>query len=395
MAPRRGSGGGGGFSSSSGSGDSDSEPNVWTEKTELFGSNFQDHYNVAEFAIEVICLFALIVIAIWAFAFSFINFILTEKSTVVATVYYLIATIISSSTYLAEIFQLYTVYVLLTELNKRIVPQNFLARSRLLWINTILCAILFALYIAMLELRIQYTVEATLDGEFSALYYSFSTNHADLLRARARVSIAYNVLYMVFSIEALALGIMAFMHSLKASASKSRIDCSILIALITSPLFVRSVIEAAFAAAYSLNNYLHLTASGAVAETFFYYFCTVAVYAGLVLIGSRLAKDVPETEPGMFSPPLPPQTQPAAFMNGNMDQYSGSNGYQHGAHMEWWNKQPQATTQQQQVPIMQGGGGGAPPYAELSNARAPQPELGGQRTVSELNGYGAPHEARY
>ena len=67
MAPRRG--GGGGFSTSSGSGDSDSTPNVWTEKTELFGTDFHDRYIVAEVVIEAICLFALILIAIWSVTF--------------------------------------------------------------------------------------------------------------------------------------------------------------------------------------------------------------------------------------------------------------------------------------------------------------------------------------
>lgn len=66
MAPRRG----GGSSSFGDSGsDSDSDPSVWTEKTQLFGSNFHDGYVVAEVAIEAICLFALITIAIWSLTF--------------------------------------------------------------------------------------------------------------------------------------------------------------------------------------------------------------------------------------------------------------------------------------------------------------------------------------
>ena len=141
----------------------------------------------------------------------------------VAVVYYLIASIINSFTYLAEIFLLYTVYALLTQLNKRIAPQNFLAKPSLLWINSIFCAILVAIYIALLALRIQYIVEATLDGEFSLLYYTSSDSHYELLRARSRVLIAYNVLYMVFSIEVLALAIMTFIHSLRARAAKSKI----------------------------------------------------------------------------------------------------------------------------------------------------------------------------
>ena len=63
MAPRRG--GGGGVASSDYSSD-DSGPSVWTQKTLLFGSNFHDHYTVAEIAIIALALFGLLVVAIWS-----------------------------------------------------------------------------------------------------------------------------------------------------------------------------------------------------------------------------------------------------------------------------------------------------------------------------------------
>ena len=63
MAPRRG---GGGFSSSS----SYSEPSVWTEKINLFGTNFHSRYQVATVVLEAIFLFALIVVAIGSLSFK-------------------------------------------------------------------------------------------------------------------------------------------------------------------------------------------------------------------------------------------------------------------------------------------------------------------------------------
>ena len=58
MAPRKG----GGFSSYSDSDDSSSS--LWTEETRLSGSNFEDPYVLAQFVIQVVCLAALIIVAI-------------------------------------------------------------------------------------------------------------------------------------------------------------------------------------------------------------------------------------------------------------------------------------------------------------------------------------------
>ena len=60
MAPKKG--GGGGYSDSSES--SGSSVLVWVQDTVLFGSNFQNHYMLAQIVIHSICLVALIVTAI-------------------------------------------------------------------------------------------------------------------------------------------------------------------------------------------------------------------------------------------------------------------------------------------------------------------------------------------
>lgn len=72
-------------------------------------------------------------------------------------------------------------------------------------------------------------------------------------------------------------------------------DALVLLAAISFPLFLRSVIEAAFSIVYGLQS-KYGTQSGYVAETFFYYFSTTAVYAGVVFIGARLAKHLPTAE---------------------------------------------------------------------------------------------------
>lgn len=67
MAPKRG---GGGISSSGFDGDDDSESSPWTHMTQLYGSNFRNHYLMAQIVIIGICLFALVIIAIWALSFK-------------------------------------------------------------------------------------------------------------------------------------------------------------------------------------------------------------------------------------------------------------------------------------------------------------------------------------
>lgn len=152
--------------------------------------------------------------------------ILEEKEAEVATVFYLISTIIANFIYPAEIFLLVTVFATITQLNKRIAPMNFLTKAPFAWIYGIFCAILFSLFLATYALRIQYTVEATLSYQYSYNYFDASYYGDDLekiLLNVAKLTIAYNVLYMVASLGALALAGWTLMLSLKEKADKQKL----------------------------------------------------------------------------------------------------------------------------------------------------------------------------
>ena len=116
-----------------------------------------------------------------------------------------------------------------------------------------------------------------------------------------------------------------------------------MIALVAFPLFLRSVIELAFVAAYSLDFFEDETESGAVAETFFYYFCTAVIFGGIVAIAFQLAKDEPgqeQTSRDYASPELVMSPHPEPY-SGDSVVASGQKSYLQGL-----NKQPRATQQQ-------------------------------------------------
>ena len=152
--------------------------------------------------------------------------ILWEKQAVVVTVFYLISSILYSTTYLADIFLLVTIFALLTQVGKRFSPNNFLTKPLFIWTYSIFCTILFALYLAILALRIQYQVEATQNGAYSMYGYRrshFSYRHShQLLRTTAKLNIASNALYMVSSLSILGLAISTSMRLLKAQNTKQQ-----------------------------------------------------------------------------------------------------------------------------------------------------------------------------
>ena len=143
-----------------------------------------------------------------------------------AAVYYLISTLINHSVYPAEIFQLVTVFAIISILNKRITPPNFLTKKSFAGIYAVFCAILFILFCATYALRIQYSVEATQDGLYSFLFYGansvgFNLNH--LLLEAAKISLAYTVLYMVGSLVALGLAGWTLVRSLDDGGAKQKL----------------------------------------------------------------------------------------------------------------------------------------------------------------------------
>ena len=99
----------------------------------------------------------------------------------------------------------------------------FTTRSPFIWSNRIFCAILFALFIAILALRISYNVVATLDGAFSTLYDIYYGHHGNLDRLKRieeRLALTYNVLYMVLSMEVLGVSILTLVRSYNEEAAR-------------------------------------------------------------------------------------------------------------------------------------------------------------------------------
>lgn len=145
----------------------------------------------------------------------------------VVVVFHLISSIIHSIAYVADIFVLITIFALLTQLNKRIALSNFLAKAPFVWTYSIVCAILFALYVAGLALRIQYQVEVTQNG-FYSIYtpYSFYLNYEhylQILHTAAKVTIAYYALYTGSSIVILVLAITTSMRLLKEQNAQQKL----------------------------------------------------------------------------------------------------------------------------------------------------------------------------
>ena len=155
--------------------------------------------------------------------------ILSELELWVAAVFYLISSILYSTAYIAEILQLATVFAVLAQLNKRIIPYDSLAKNPFLWGYSLFCAILFVLYLSILALHIQYYVQTTEAGEYSYFIYgSYSDfeQYKRLLLTANKINIAYNALYFVASLVVLGLAILTLMRSLKAQASKQKLVSS-------------------------------------------------------------------------------------------------------------------------------------------------------------------------
>lgn len=169
------------------------------------------------------------------------------------------------------------------------------------------------------------------------------------------------------------------------------------VALVASPLFLRSVIVFAFIAHYSLDLYAHETESAAVAESFFYHFCTAVVYGGLVAIAFQLAKDTPEQEQTSYD-----YASPELVMNPHTGPHGGNGVVANGHHsyLQGWNKQPQATQQQvspyyEQSNVPNGGGRphNCPTCGDSRAPTQPQPGMNGQVAPQGMNGYGHSPEA--
>ena len=90
------------------------------------------------------------------------------------------------------------------------------------WIHGIFCGILFIIFMAMLSLSISVVVISVGDGAYSSfLYYTgFTSSLVDLQSSITKLGVAYNVLYMCFSLEVIVLAVILLINSLRQRTSK-------------------------------------------------------------------------------------------------------------------------------------------------------------------------------
>ena len=86
----------------------------------------------------------------------------------------------------------------------------------------IFCGILFVIFVAILSLRISVVVISVGDGAYSSFLYDagYNSSLVDLQSSITKLAVAYNVLYMCFSLEVMVLAGIVLISSLRQRTSK-------------------------------------------------------------------------------------------------------------------------------------------------------------------------------
>ncbi|KAL9633188.1 MAG: hypothetical protein Q9204_003501, partial [Flavoplaca sp. TL-2023a] len=325
MAPRRGGGSGGG------SGVSSLEDTPWGQTTTLFGTDFQDAHIVARLVFQAIGLVGILVVIIaaktfkkshelnmklfkwWAFwlsalalfvsfAISFIDYIMSEAMATVQVIYYLIATIIFESSYLAEISLLLVLYILLPycTLHPNRTGQKPRIAKTLKICHAIFLFILVVLWLAMLALRIQSQVEIVIGDPWVSRSNS---------RSVGRILTAYAILYFFGSLEILAWSLLSLikkrtehgrvrnpqLHPSLASLTHPTQTTLYMLALIAAPLLLRSTYIMGYVIHVALLQKLRRSGGKRLllASDIIYNLTTILIYAGIVVIARYFSKTTP------------------------------------------------------------------------------------------------------
>ncbi|KAL8842807.1 MAG: hypothetical protein Q9176_002443 [Flavoplaca citrina] len=307
MAPRRGGGSGGG------SGVSSLEDTPWGQTTTLFGTDFQDAHIVARLVFQAIGLVGILVViiaaktfkkshelntklfkwwAFWlsalalfvAFAIAFIDNIMSEAMATVQVIYYLIATIIFESAYLAEISLLLVLYILLPycTLYPNRTGQKPRIAKMLKICHAIFLFILVVLWLAMLALRIQSQVEIVIGDPWVTRSNS---------RSIGRIWTAYAILYFFGSLEILAWSLLSL---IKKRTEHGRTTLYTL-ALIAAPLLLRSTYMMGYVIHAALLQKIRRFGGKRLllASEIIYNLTTILIYAGIVVIARYFSKTTP------------------------------------------------------------------------------------------------------
>ena len=86
----------------------------------------------------------------------------------------------------------------------------------------VFCGMLFVIFVAMLSLNISVVVISVGDGAYSSFLYYAGSNSSlvDLQSSITKLAVAYNVLYMCFSLEVMVLAGLVLISSLRQRTSK-------------------------------------------------------------------------------------------------------------------------------------------------------------------------------
>ena len=138
--------------------------------------------------------------AIRSFGFNFAEGILYEAQTAVVNVYFVIAAILDSTTYVAEVWLLATVYSLLYHCLIDPNDTKHSSKNVILQLHYTFCGVLFVLYLAILAFDIKDVVDAV--NRYGDPHYR-QYARARTIPVENKLDVAFSALYFVASVEVL------------------------------------------------------------------------------------------------------------------------------------------------------------------------------------------------
>ena len=286
----------------------------------------------------------------------------------VANSYLIVEFILLSFGLIAEIFLLLVIYTLLHRafLHPMGTSDSKAKTKRTIFLGHVaICGLLGVLYLAYLALGIKRTVELVQDYG-SASLARLSSRRSGVLD-QFKVYGAYQAIYFVASIEVAAASFFLMLTASKRGFSFMVSVCPgavihvlsltqcfkvgvLLVGLIGFPLFLRKVLDLAYAARYLLDS--HFPSHATVGATdFITGACHMIIYAGVIVVVGKLAGSgntqtgqtdanahpTPQAPPMMTQPGAQPQGQPQFYPQQQYPQQQYANPQQYGQEIKAFN----------------------------------------------------------
>ncbi|KAL9595349.1 MAG: hypothetical protein Q9219_006503 [cf. Caloplaca sp. 3 TL-2023] len=286
----------------------------WSAKVHLNGgSNWRNQYERANFALEIITILALLAIFIWAsrvqkrsstarnffvwfmaaisfaiisFTWSAINIILNEETVAVAQIYIIFDTIFQTFFQIADILLLAAVLNLLVLYMAIAGITKVRATSKISRAHLAFCLVLAVFCIVYLALALAFSIERVERG-------TGSSNLRDIFNAARKINFVYDILYLLVVLEISVWSSILLCSPNSSSVPISRRTLPILILTAALSLLIRALWTLVTDGLYYLTTPSSRleTQETRLARQIFYYVCTIAVYAILVIAASRLQAD--------------------------------------------------------------------------------------------------------